>query len=126
MSVEGTIETHALIAIEEMQEQMGEKWGSLTEDQRTAAKRAAKRLVTLEWQQRAEGKDVSEDLAFVRSTVEGFKLAGQIALHDALWEGVKKAFEALGSFLVGAGKSLIPGLGQVATGINLAGVFNVS
>ena len=126
MSVEGAIETHALIAVNEIKKKMGDKWDSLTDDQRKSAERSARRLVTLEWKKRVDGADVEEDIAFILGTVNGFKLAGEIALYDAFWAGVSKALEALGSFLVGAGASLIPGLGSLVAGIDLGSLINES
>ncbi len=124
MSVEETIETHAVMAVDEIKEQLGDKWNLLTDAQRASATRSAKRVVQLEWKKRVEGKDVTEDLAFVVATVGEFKMAGEIALHSAFWSGVNKALEALGSFLVGAGASLIPGLGTLVKGINLGGLLS--
>lgn len=121
---EKTINEHAEIALNEIQEALGDKWATLFEEQQRAAARSARRLVELEFKKRT-GEDVSDaDIAFVRTTVEGFKLAGEIALYDAFWKGMNKAFEALGSFLVGAGKGLIPGLGTLLAGIDLGGLIS--
>ena len=124
VSKEGAIETHAIIALNEMKETMGEAWAKITPEQQKAATRASRRVVELEWKKRVDGADVDEDLAFVVATVGEFKMAGEIALHDAFWAGVNKALEALGSFLVGAGKSLIPGLGSLVAGIDLGALLN--
>lgn len=124
MSVEGAVETHAKMAVDEIQNILGEKWAALTEAQRESAARASKRIVQLEWRKRVNGVDVDEDLQFVRATVNQFKLAGEVALYDAFWEGVNKALEALGSFLVGAGKSLIPGVGSLVAGIDIGALIN--
>jgi len=126
MSVEGAITTHVNLALKEMQESLGASWDKLTSDQRASAARAAQRIVELEWEKRTKDAYITEDLAFVLATVDGFKLIAEIALYDAFWKGMNKALEALGSFLVGAGKSLIPGLGTVFAGINLGAIFNVS
>ena len=124
MSIDGAIETHAAIAVDEIKNLLGDKWEGLTPEQRVSAVRSAKRVVELEWEQRVNHVDVTEDLAFVTATVGEFKMAGEIALHDAFWKGVNKALEALGSFLVGAGKSLIPGLGDILGGIDLSGLID--
>ena len=124
MSKEETIETHAAMALEEMKEKLGVKWEAITPQQRKAATRSSRRVIELEWKKRVDGVDVDEDLAFVIATVGEFKMAGEIALHDAFWSGVNKALEALGSFLVGAGASLIPGLGTLVAGIDLRSLLS--
>ncbi len=124
MSAEEAIETHVGIAVDEMKRLLGDKWDLLTDAQQSSAARSATRVVQLEWKKRVDGKDVDEDLAFVVATVGEFKMAGEIALYDAFWEGVNKALEALGSFLVGAGASLIPGLGTLIAGIDLGSILS--
>lgn len=126
MSLEGALETHTLIAIDEMKKQMGDKWNQLPERHIKAATRAARRIVELEWKKRTTDANVAEDLDFVTTTVGEFKMAGEIALHSAFWSGVNKALEALGSFLVGAGKSLIPGLETLFAGIDLGRIISES
>jgi len=126
MSVEGAIATHSKIALDEIKDVLGDKWDGLSEEQKTAATRAATRIVELEWKAKTTGEDVSEDLEFVKTTVSQFKLAGEIALYDAFWKGMTKALEALGHFLVGAGKSLIPGLGSLFGGIDLGALIDES
>lgn len=126
MSVEGAIETHALMIVDEVKSKLGAGWNNFTDTQRASVVRAAKRITQLEWEKRVNGKDVSEDLVFVKTTIDEFRMAGEVLLYDAFWEGVVKAFEALGSFLVGAGASLIPGLGTLVEGIDLVKVLNGS
>jgi hypothetical protein len=114
------ITAFVLDAITDIEATLGEKWALLTLEQRTAAHRAVKRVLELEIrlkQLQASGADVTEvndDLDFVKVTVSEFTVAGQIGFADAFekafWKGVDKALAALGSFLVGAGKGLIPGL----------------
>jgi len=121
---EQIIDEHAKIALDEIMGSLGDKWNTITDEHKRAAARSARRLVELEFKKRT-GEDVSDaDIAFVKVTVEGFKLAGEIALYDAFWKGLNKAFEALGSFLVGAGKSLVPGLGDLLGGIDLGGLIS--
>lgn len=124
MSVEGAIETHFQIAFKEIKDTLGVKWDCFTETQKNSVTRAVKRIIELEWKAKTTGEDVSEDLEFVKTTVSQFKLAGEIALYDAFWKGVTKALEALGAFLVGAGKSLLPGLGSLFDGIDLGALIN--
>lgn len=119
-----TIAEYSQLAFEEMIKAFGDKWNTLAPVYRRSAKRAARRLVELEFEKRTTDKDVSADFAFVKTTVEGFKLAGEIALYDAFWKGVNKALEALGSFLVGVGKGLVPGLGSLFNGIDLGEFIN--
>lgn len=124
MSAEETIASHAMLALDDMKKTLGDKWVLLTDAQQASAARAAKRVVELEWEKRVNGVDIAEDLAFVVATVGEFKMAGEIALYSAFWSGVNKALEALGSFLVGAGKSLIPGLGSLLGGIDLGSLID--
>ena len=118
-----TIDTYVLEAISFIQAEAGEMWGRLTEDEEAAAARAACRVLEINVQLKqaqasgasaAELASLNEDLEFVKVTVGEFKVAGELALasafQDAFWKGVNKALEALGSFLTGAGKGLIPGL----------------
>jgi len=126
MSLEGAIETHALIILDDIKDTLGDKWNEIPSKHRAAAERSARRIVELEWQKRTGSIDVDSDLEFVKTTVAGFKLAGEIALYNAFWEGVNKGLEALGSFLVGAGKSLLPGLGAIVAGIDIGEIINGS
>jgi len=123
--LEDAIEAHAEMAFDAMKNTLGDKWENIPERQKQAAMRATKRLVALEFKKR-QGEDVDGDLAFVTTTVEGFKLAGNIALYDAFWEGMVKALEAFGSFLVGAGKGFIPGLGALTAGLDLGGFLSAN
>jgi hypothetical protein len=120
MSVEATVEQFGLQALDNIKTKLADKWDALTPEQKQSAARAAKRVVKLDLQRRtliASGGDLTqntEDLEFVKVTISEFEIAGEIALtsafQEAFWEGVNKALEALGSFLVGAGKGIIPGL----------------
>jgi len=118
------LKEHAEIAIDEIKDTLKDKWDDLAEDKQDSLKRAAKRLVELEFKKRVKGENVDADIAFVKTTIDGFKLAGEIAAYDAFWKGVNKALEALGSFLAGAGKNLIPGLGPLLEGIKLGELLN--
>ena len=122
MSVE-LVEEYALAAVGDIKETLKDKWDLYTREQKAAAQRAASRVIDLDLRRRlleAQGASaadlnaVKEDLEFVKTTVSEFKVAGQIGLaavfEAAFWKGVNKALEALGSFLAGAGKGLIPGL----------------
>ena len=113
MSIEATVEQNGLQALPNIKESLAEKWDLLTDEQKASATRAAKRVVELEIKKKI-GEDVDDDLAFVKATVGEFQVAGEIAatsaFQEAFWNGVNKALEALGSFLAGAGKGLIPGL----------------
>ena len=124
MSPEEVIKDHAKLAFDEIKEALGDKWDNLSDDYKDSAKRAAERLVKLEWKKRVQGEDVDEDIKFVKTTVDEFKMAGEIMLYDAFWKGVDRALQALGSFLVGAGKSLVPGLGPILEGIKLGELLN--
>ncbi len=124
MSVEEAIENHTVMAVDEMKRQLGDKWDLLTDAQQASAARASERVVKLEWKKRVNGEDIDEDLAFVVATIGEFKMAGEVALYDAFWSGVTKALEALGSFLAGAGMSLIPGLGTLVAGIDLGSILS--
>lgn len=120
MSIEATTEQFGLQALDNIKAKLGDKWDILTVEQKKAATRAAKRVVELDLQLRtleASGGDKTEtieDLEFVKVTISEFHVAGEIALtsafQEAFWEGTNKALEALGTFLVGAGKGIIPGL----------------
>jgi hypothetical protein len=121
--VSETIDIYVLEALGYIQEEAGEMWGRLTEEEEAAAARAARRVLEINIQLKqararganaAEVASLNEDLEFVKVTVGEFKVAGELALTSAFqaafWKGVNKALEALGSFLAGAGKGLIPGL----------------
>lgn len=107
-------------AFTNVKEELGERWNLLTEEQKDSAERATMRIVELELKlttEQAAGQSTTEtenDLNFVKVTVDEFKIAGRVAamdtFQDSFWKGVNKALEALGSFLAGAGKSLVPGL----------------
>lgn len=109
-------------ALANIQVDMGERWNLLTDAQRSSTERSMKRLIELDLKQRA-GEDVAEDLAFVKATVNEIKLASEIAVSDifwdAFWRGLNKALDALGTFLVSAGKTAL-GL----PGLDLKGSFN--
>jgi len=120
---EETIVKYAVEAITDIQADLGDKWDLFTDDQKTSAGNAARRVIELEIKKKqlqatgASAADISavnDDLDFVKVTVGEFKVAGEIGLASAFeaafWKGVNKAVEALGSFLAGAGKGLIPGL----------------
>jgi len=100
-------------AIGEIREILEGQWDELTDEQKTSATRAAKRLLTLKAHQTA-GKDVTEDLEFVKVTVQEFVGAGEISLatafEAAFWKGVNKAADAFGTFLGGAGRVLLNGI----------------
>ena len=115
MTIECEIAAHAGMVVDEIKNTLGEKWDSLSDTHKSAAQHAARRIITLEWDKR-NGVDVDDDFEFVMATVNGFKLVGEIALYDAFLEGLKKALEAFGSFLVGVGKGLLPGLGGILNG----------
>jgi hypothetical protein len=102
-------EKFAKEAFDNIKAAAGDKWDNFTDAQKDAAKRSAARLVELSIQER-QGITVTDERTFIEVTVNGFKLAGQIALYDAFWEGLNKALEALGSFLAGVGKGLLPGV----------------
>lgn len=89
---------------------LGDRFDSLTDRQKDSAQRCLKRLTKLKLKE-LQGEDVSEDLEFIQVTVDEFKLAGQIALadaiNDAFWKGVNKASAALGIFLVNVAKGLV-------------------
>lgn len=117
------IKPFALEAVADIQTELGDKWALFSPFQKASAQRAATRVLELrvkKKQLQASGASamdiaaVTEDLEFVKVTVSEFKVAGQIGLasafEEAFWKGVNKAVEALGSFLVGAGKGIIPGL----------------
>lgn len=103
-------------ALSHLQIEMGQKWNLLTDPQKSSIERSSKRLIELDLEKRA-GKNVEEDLKFVKATVGEIRLMMAIAVGDlfwdAFWKGVNKALEALGSFLVGA-----------ALGIDIGGLIN--
>lgn len=118
-----TIERFALEAMASLQESLADKWDLVTDDQKKAAARAARRVIELEFEKKqlqvsgasaAEIAANNDDLEFVKVTVSEFTVAAEVAtasaFQEAFWTGVNKALEALGSFLAGAGKGLIPGL----------------
>lgn len=120
MSLEATVEQFGLQALDNIKTKMADRWDALTVEQKKSAARSAKRVVEINLQlktTKASGgdtKELEEDLEFVKVTISEFTVAGEIALtsafQEAFWEGVNKALEALGSFLAGAGKGIIPGL----------------
>ena len=120
MSLDATVEQFGLQALDNIKTKLADRWDALTNEQKQAAARSAKRVVQLELRLKtlkATGGDPTEtlsDLEFVKVTVSEFVVAGEVALtsafQEAFWEGVNKALEALGSFLAGAGKGIIPGL----------------
>lgn len=93
-----TVERFGAEAIQNIQDELGDQWAQLTESQRASARRAARRLVELELREK-RGEDVEQSKKFVQTTVDGFKLVGEIALYNAFTKGVAKALEALASFL---------------------------
>jgi len=101
---------YASAAFIEIKDALAGKWDAMTDLQKHTLERATKRVLELEVQKLA-GKDVAGDLAFVRNTIAGFKLAGEIeassVLQDAFWKGVDKAAGVLGTFLITALKGLI-------------------
>lgn len=88
-------------------------WELLTDEQKKSASRAAERVLVLLAQDKA-GKDIREDLEFVKATVAEFVVAGEIAVatafEEAFWEAVDKASNAFGTFLGNTGKALLKGL----------------
>ena len=102
-------------ALAHIQNAMEDRWDLLTEPQKSSVERSSKRLVQLDLQKR-DGKDVEDDLEFVKTTVNELKLMMEIAVSDiffeAFWKGVDKALAALSTFLITAGKATlgIPGL----------------
>jgi len=108
--LEAVVTSHAADALKEMKTTLGDKWKLLTDDQKKSAVRASRRFIELEIQE-LRGEDVAEDKAFVKATVDEFKLAGTIviatAFEAAFWKALNKTLKALGAFLAGAGASLI-------------------
>lgn len=85
------------------------EWDSLPEAHKESAARAAKRLVQLKAKE-LRGEDVSVQRQFVQTTVEGFKLAGQIKLYNAFNEVMESALKRVGGILADIAKDSIPGL----------------
>jgi len=109
VSKEDIVKEYADKSLTGLKDRLGEKWDAFTDVQRASATRAAKRWVDLDIQER-QGKDVSVEKQFVEVTIGEFEVAAKIAFVDIFWEEMNKALEALGSFLAGVGKGLIPGL----------------
>lgn len=96
-------------AFESTKEQMGEEWDNVTDAQKESLQRALKRHVQLKIKEH-NGEDVSDQLAFVDTTINGFKLAGQIKLYSVTKSVLGEVLEGLGKFLAGVVKGTIPGL----------------
>lgn len=100
------LKEYAEKGLEGIKDRLDGKWDSFTEVQRDSAKRAAERYLGLKVKQ-AGGEDVSIELKFVETTIGEFEVAAKIAISDIFFEEMKKAAEALGSFLSGIAKGLL-------------------
>jgi len=96
------------LAFNEVKKELGDKWDELTPKQKLSLERCSRRIIELELRGR-EGLDVADDLAFVKATLQDFKLAGEIAVADLFWQGLNRALEALGTFLGGSARAIILG-----------------
>ena len=106
---QGILKEYTDKGLEGIKKRLGDKWDSFTNAQRQSAERAARRVVKLDIDRRL-GKDVVDQLRFVKVTIGEFEIASKIAIADIFWEEMNKTLESLGSFLAGVGKGLIPGL----------------
>ena len=96
-------------ALDKAKDELKDEWESLTDAQKDSLRRAFKRAVQLKIKE-YNGEDVSTQLAFVNTTIDGFKLAGQIKLYSVAKSVLGEVLEALGKFLAGVVKGTIPGL----------------
>lgn len=97
---------YADIAISEAQSLAGKAWNDLTQPQKASLERAARRWLELSTREK-QGQDVTAAKLFVKVTLDEFKLAGQIVVHDAFWKGVEKGLDLLGTFLGKAGAAFL-------------------
>lgn len=100
------VNDHAEIILDEIRNTATSSWKSLTEAQKTSLERASRRWLELSILEKS-GKDVISQKLFVQTTLNDFKLAGEIAVHDAFWKGVAKALDILGTFLAKAGSEFL-------------------
>ena len=96
-------------ALVKLKNEMQAEWDNVSGAQKQSAKRAIKRAIQLKIKE-AKGEDVSDQLAFVNTTITGFKLAGQIRLYSVTKSVLGEILEGLGKFLAGVVKGSIPGL----------------
>jgi hypothetical protein len=95
-------------AFKTIQIELGAEWDNVTGAQKASLKRALKRSVQLKIKE-SKGEDVSDQLAFIDTTINGFKLAGQVKLYSVTKSVLGEVLEGLGKFLAGVAKGLIPG-----------------
>lgn len=109
---------YANIAVSEISDIAGNAWSSLSQDQKASLERAARRWLELTTREKA-GENVTAQKLFVQTTLNEFKLAGQVVVHDAFWKGVEKALDLLGTFLGKAGAAFLQSAiqGAISDGI---------
>jgi len=95
--------------LEKIKNEMQAEWDNISATHKSALTRAVKRSVQLKIKE-SKGEDVSDQLAFVDTTLNGFRLAGQIRLYSVAKSVLGDILEALGKFLIGLAKGTIPGL----------------
>lgn len=96
--------------IEEVQAALGDDYDSLTDEQKESIRWTAEKVLELRIRVKTGEVGAEEKLEAVESTVQDWKVWGEIGADAAFWKGVQVVAETLGSFLAGAGRGLIPGL----------------
>ena len=84
---------------DDLKGRLKEDYDKLTDEQKDAATRAAKRLIELELR-KTKGEDVSEDLAFVKVTVAEFVVACELSVANAFKEAFWTALEKVAKVAV--------------------------
>ena len=91
----------------EVKTSIGEDYNSLTTEQTDSIQETA--IFYYELQLRAKaGEDVADKLQAVASTVQDWKVWGELGVEDAFWKGVQKVASIFGTFLGAAAKTIIP------------------
>lgn len=87
--------------VAEVKASLGEDYASLTDEQKASIARTGVALMELQLRAKA-GEDVALKLEAVESTVQDWKVWGEISADVAFWKGVQKVAQTFGSFLAGA------------------------
>jgi len=110
---EGQAKDLGLKVFYDVKNSLGDDWDGLTEDQKQSIAHVAEKIMELELRQKA-GEDVTAKLEAVSSTIQDWKVWGELAVEEAFWKGVQKVAETIGSFLAAfateALKRIVPGV----------------
>lgn len=99
----------------EMKSHIGERWDSITDEQKDTVKKVATGVVEYRLKVKLDPSDENKQLLETyESAVKDWRAWGEMWAEDAFWKGVAKVGASLGSFLGAlAGEALdrvVPGL----------------